>query len=173
MRPSQRLSLEINSLAAVSQFDVGVYAQDDWKARPNLTMNFGLRYENQDNISSNYNFAPRIGFAWGVGGGQQPKTVVRGGFGIFYNPAGNEGSSLRLFRQLPFGSTVTISPGDINVGLRVSDGFLPLQPPNFADANKPYGGMFAAAANFRDRGAGGEEPMQAGAHLRRAPQCHA
>ena len=71
--------------AGVSQFDVGVYAQDDWKARPNLTLNLGLRYENQDNISSNYNFAPRIGFAWGVGGGQQPKTVVRGGFGIFYD----------------------------------------------------------------------------------------
>ena len=70
--------------AGVSQFDVGVYAQDDWKARPNLTVNFGLRYENQDNISSNYNFAPRIGFAWGVGGGQ-PKTVVRGGFGVFYD----------------------------------------------------------------------------------------
>jgi hypothetical protein len=72
-------------LFKVTQLDVGFYAQDDWKARRNLTVNLGLRYENQDNISSNYNFAPRIGFAWGVGGGQQPKTVVRGGFGIFYD----------------------------------------------------------------------------------------
>lgn len=71
--------------AEVNQFDVGVYGQDDWKLRPNLTVNLGLRYENQDNISSNYNFAPRIGFAWSPGGGQQAKTVVRGGFGIFYD----------------------------------------------------------------------------------------
>ena len=84
-------------LATVSQFDVGAYAQDDWKARPNLTLNLGLRYENQDNISSNYNFAPRIGFAWGVGGGQQPKTVVRGGFGVFYDRI-NEGLTLTANR---------------------------------------------------------------------------
>ena len=48
------------------------------------------------------NFGPRFGFAYQL----YPHTVVRGGFGIFYNPTGSEGGSLRLFRQLPFGSTV-------------------------------------------------------------------
>jgi hypothetical protein len=71
-------------LARVSQLDFGGFAQDDWKLRPNLTVNFGLRYENQNNISSNLNFAPRLGFAWSPKG-PQPRTVVRGGFGVFYD----------------------------------------------------------------------------------------
>jgi Carboxypeptidase regulatory-like domain len=73
--------------ASISQLDFGGYLQDDWKMRPNLTLNLGLRYENQDNISSQLNFAPRIGFAWspGAGGQRQPQTVIRGGFGIFYD----------------------------------------------------------------------------------------
>ena len=73
-----------NPQTSVGQVDFGGFVQDDWKVRPNLTVNLGLRYENQDNISSNLNFAPRLGFAWSPHG-QQPKTVVRGGFGIFYD----------------------------------------------------------------------------------------
>ena len=69
----------------VSQFDFGGFIQDDWKLRPNFTLNLGLRYENQSNIKSNLNFGPRIGFAWSPGGGQQAKTVIRGGFGMFYD----------------------------------------------------------------------------------------
>jgi hypothetical protein len=82
--PSQFTITTGNPLASVAQFDFGGYVQDDWKARPNLTLNFGLRYETQDNISSNLNFAPRLGFAWQPGG-TQSKTVVRGGFGVFYD----------------------------------------------------------------------------------------
>lgn len=77
-----------NPETKVKQFDFGGFFQDDWKLRPNLTLNLGLRYENQSNIDSSMNFAPRIGFAWSPGGGQQAKTVVRGGFGVFYDRVG-------------------------------------------------------------------------------------
>jgi hypothetical protein len=76
-----------NPLADVTQYDVGLFATDDWRVRQDLTLSFGLRYENQSNISDNFNFAPRFSFAWspGAGGARQPKTVLRGGIGIFYD----------------------------------------------------------------------------------------
>ncbi len=84
-----------NPEADVNQFDFGGFFQDEWRLRPNLSVTLGLRYENQTNISSKFNLAPRIFFAWAPGGtstgqlGQfgagQPAFVVRGGFGIFYD----------------------------------------------------------------------------------------
>ncbi len=83
-----------NPLAGVTQYDIGVFVQDDWRVKPNFTLSSGLRYETQNNISSVANFAPRVGFAWGVGkpGGQfrTPQTVIRGGWGIFYDRFGEE-----------------------------------------------------------------------------------
>ncbi len=74
-------------LQSVSQTDVGLFVTDDWRLSPALTLSFGLRYENQTNISDNVNFAPRFSFAWspGAGGARAPKTVIRGGFGVFYD----------------------------------------------------------------------------------------
>ena len=45
-----------NPTSAVTQWDFGGFAQDDWKVQPNLMLSFGLRYENQDNINSNFNY---------------------------------------------------------------------------------------------------------------------
>ncbi len=71
----------------VNQFDAGVFVNDDWRMRPNLTMSYGLRYEAQTNISNLSDWAPRVGLAWGVDshGGKAGKTVLRAGFGIFYD----------------------------------------------------------------------------------------
>jgi hypothetical protein len=66
--------------------DVGLYLEDDWKARPNFTLSYGLRYETQNDINDHHDFAPRIGLAWGVGRkGSTPNTVLRAGYGIFYD----------------------------------------------------------------------------------------
>ncbi|HEV2762788.1 MAG TPA: hypothetical protein VGV38_07330, partial [Pyrinomonadaceae bacterium] len=72
--------------ATVSRVDFGPFFQDDWRLRPNFTLSLGLRYETQTNIDSNLNFAPRVAFAWSPGANAQGRssTVVRGGFGVFY-----------------------------------------------------------------------------------------
>ena len=53
--------------------------------KPNLTFSYGLRYETQTGIPYEGNWAPRMSLAWGLGHSKQPKTVLRGGYGIFYD----------------------------------------------------------------------------------------
>jgi hypothetical protein len=64
------------------------YFQDTWQIRPNLTLNLGLRYELDTQYAplNTYkkDFGPRVSFAWDPFGNH--KTVIRGGYGIFYAP---------------------------------------------------------------------------------------
>jgi Carboxypeptidase regulatory-like domain len=71
-----------------SQFDIGMFVSDDWRVSPALTLNLGLRYETQTNIHDWSDFAPRLALAWAPGATAKTskvKTVVRAGFGVFYD----------------------------------------------------------------------------------------
>jgi hypothetical protein len=76
-----------NPELSLSQVDVGVYVGDDWRIRPNFTLSAGLRYETQTNIHDWHDFAPRVAIAWAPAGSSKsrPKTVLRAGFGMFYD----------------------------------------------------------------------------------------
>ncbi len=65
--------------------NIGLFAQDEWRLRPGVTINAGLRYDAQwlpDPIRSDTNnIAPRLGIAWAPG---DRRTVVRASYGIFF-----------------------------------------------------------------------------------------
>jgi hypothetical protein len=66
--------------------NLGIYAQDEWKASPKLTLNAGLRYDLQflKTLSTDTNnFSPRIGFAYAPF--IHRRTVIRGSYGLFYD----------------------------------------------------------------------------------------
>jgi hypothetical protein len=70
----------------------GLYVQDDWKIRKNLTVNYGLRYDHDSEFESQKNFSPRLGLAWAV----TPKTIIRSHFGAFFDQF-----RLGLVEQIP------------------------------------------------------------------------
>jgi len=77
-----------NPFADVKQTDYGLFLQDDWRMRPNLTVSYGLRYETQSNAHSKYDFGPRLALAWSPGAANSarpPKMVIRVGTGFLYN----------------------------------------------------------------------------------------
>jgi len=89
-----------NPFADVRQTDYGVFIQDDWRVRPNITFSYGLRYETQTNAHSKYDFAPRLAVAWSPGAANSarpPKMVIRVGTGFFYNRF-NENNTLQANR---------------------------------------------------------------------------
>jgi outer membrane receptor protein involved in Fe transport len=65
---------------------LGGFVQDEFKARPNLQISVGLRYDWQNYFHDNNNFGPRVSFAYAPGKGRA--TVIRGGAGMFYDRTG-------------------------------------------------------------------------------------
>ena len=118
--------------ANIGQED-GLFAQDEWRVNRNMTLNYGMRWDylsrpfeahnqqsafnvdtgtvmlaNKNGVSRSivdqdyHNFGPRLGFAYDLKG--DGKTVVRGGFGIFYF-VDSGGINNQLGEQAPFGGS--------------------------------------------------------------------
>ena len=162
----------------IRTIEIGSFIQDDWKVTPRLTLNLGLRYEytpppvevhNQwANINlvtgklllagvnadrqvgvqnDGNNWAPRVGFAYQV----LPHTVIRGGFGIFFNTQGNGSALFRLHRQLPFGPSYSATVDQFSATpARVQNGLPPIPQVDIQTLiNNPTGNFNIVPPNYK------------------------
>ena len=70
-------------LVEYSHWQAGLFIQDDWRARKNLTVSAGVREELQTHLGDRWNLAPRASLTWSPFG--HGRTTVRAGGGIFYD----------------------------------------------------------------------------------------
>lgn len=82
--PSQYNITTGNLGAFVNRLDAALFVGDDWKLSRRITASYGLRFESENVISDHADWAPRLGFAWALGKSSDPKTVLRAGWGMFY-----------------------------------------------------------------------------------------
>jgi hypothetical protein len=82
-RPSQFSITRGNPATEFSQWEMGWFAQDDWRISPTFTLSYGLRHEFQTHLQDKLNFAPRFGIAWVPD--KKKMSTIRAGGGIFYN----------------------------------------------------------------------------------------
>jgi hypothetical protein len=76
---------QFNTTSELRNTYLGLFLQDDWRVRPGLTVSFGLRWDNETILRDRNNLGPRLSLAWSPF--KANKTVVRAGYGIFYNRA--------------------------------------------------------------------------------------
>jgi hypothetical protein len=76
-----------NPSAVANVFDVALFAQDDARVNPRLTVSGGMRWESQNHIADHDDWAPRAALTYALDGGKGKKTrtVVRAGYGFFYD----------------------------------------------------------------------------------------
>ncbi|HET9531596.1 MAG TPA: TonB-dependent receptor [Blastocatellia bacterium] len=111
-RPS-RFIQRFDTESRISNDVAGLFIQDEWKIRPGLTLSFGARWDNEAVLEDRNNFSPRLAVAWDpFSGDSSGRTVVRAGFGIFYNRA-----LLRTLDDFSLGRTTITIDSEISPGL--------------------------------------------------------
>ncbi|HTJ29181.1 MAG TPA: carboxypeptidase regulatory-like domain-containing protein [Acidobacteriaceae bacterium] len=90
-KPSQYMLTKGQPGIAVTLMDVGLFAEDNWKIKPDLTFSYGLRFESQTDIHDRADWAPRLALSYSISGGKDkkgqpkpPRAVIRTGSGLFY-----------------------------------------------------------------------------------------
>jgi hypothetical protein len=160
-----------NAVRTLYNENYAAFLQDDWRIKPHLTINLGVRYElssvvhEKDGLMGNFdpiqglvetnnpyngdhnNFAPRVGFAWDIGG--NGKTVLRGGAGILYEQfsfdvMNGEGNLLGL-RTFPTGLPLYNAGSTTPLPLA---GNIQLQSLTFARGTASLGPINSAWQNF-------------------------
>ncbi len=86
--PQQYTVTKINNPnARAILFDAALFYQDDWTVSKRFTFSYGMRWETQNRISDKDDWAPRLSLAYALGKqgvNHRPKTVLRAGYGWFY-----------------------------------------------------------------------------------------
>ena len=80
-RPSNFTQRVGNPLVNYQNWQAGIYYQDDWRVKKNLTVSFGVREELQTHLDDHWNFNPRLGLTWSPF--KNGKTTIRAGGGWF------------------------------------------------------------------------------------------
>ena len=104
----------------------GFFVQDDWRIRPDLTVNVGMRYESQTFTDSRKNAAPRAGFAYNFRG--QGRTVVRGGFGVYYSQIVDNSQANYALTGVTGVFNYTAAPGQVGFPASIAAAPLPAFP---------------------------------------------
>jgi len=117
-----RFVQRFDTTSTLSNDVLGLFIQDEWKIKPNFTLSLGMRWDNESILNDRKNFSPRVAIAWDPFGGKlfrrfkkfsEPgKTVVRAGFGLFYNRA-----LLRTLDDFSLGTSTIIVDSDVSPAL--------------------------------------------------------
>jgi len=153
--------------------NIGLFFQDEWRPRSDFTVNAGLRYDAQFLPSpiktDSNNFAPRLGVAYSPG---DRKTVIRAGFGIYFDRIPLRATSNALQRDGSKYVVVQLSP--TQTGAPVFPSVLSAQPrtlptkPNITRIDPNIESSYSEQTNFQiERELPGEASISIGyLHLR-------